>query len=179
MKHASIYSVENAYVSKNGLYIAPENYRVDKDVTIGNGTVIKKGKEFFTLLDLFALRSAGALPEGWDIPTKQELQDIADEFGIVEGCRHAHHLMESLGLSLRGTPLGAESFKRYNENPRAGGCYITGRNNIGYYLGVDEIHANSAAMLFINDCHDGFYVAECNSRATGSVRLVNRSAKIA
>ena len=177
MKKTSIYSVDTAHVAKNGLRIAPENYRVDKDVTIGNGTVIKKGKEFFTLSELFTLRSAGALPEGWDIPTKQELHDIADEFGILDGCRHTHHLMTSLGISLMGTPLGGESYVRYNKNPRAGGCFIIGRNAIGYYLGTNESRANSAAMLFINDCHDGFYVAECDPNAIGSVRLVYRGLK--
>lgn len=177
MKKKSIYSVDTAHVAKDGLRIAPENYRVDKDITFGNGTVFKKGKEFFTLSELFMLRSAGEFPEGWDIPTKQELRDIADEFGVVDGCRHVHHLMISLGISLRGTPLGGESFIRYNKNPRAGGCFITGVNDIGYYLGTDETHANSAAMLFINDRYDGFYVAECSPNAIGSVRLVYRGLK--
>ena len=175
MKKASIQSPNNAYVLKSGLCIALEDYRVEEDIVLADGTVIKAGTRFFNLSDLRQLEEAGAFPEGYDIPTAEELRDITNEFGTVGGCRSPQYLKESLGLDAKGSLLNPASYVSYKNDPSDESPDIVGVGFIGSYLCVDE--GGSAAMLFIDRLSgdDNFCVNRCNPDATGSVRLVNRS----
>ena len=175
MKNSSTtYLPENATAIGDGVFIAPSNYCIAKDVVLGDGSVIKKGKKIFTLAELNALKLAGELPEGWDIPTRLELEAVVAKYGTKRGTLHVHNLMTSLGLSLEGSLISSD-FDRYNNDPSIGDSCVIGRNTLGHYLCTDVDDPAIPWMLFLNDSDSGIYVAPCDISATGSVRLVYRA----
>lgn len=175
MKNSSAYSLENAKAIGSGVLVASSDYYVARDVILGDGTVIKAGTRFFNLPDLLKLKEAGAFPEGYDIPTAEELRDITNELGTVGGCHSPQYLKESLGLDTKGSLLNPANYVSYENDPSDESPDIVGVGFIGSYLCVDE--EGSAAMLFIDRLsgEDNFCVNRCDPDAPGSVRLVNRS----
>ena len=60
---------------------ALEDFVLEKDTALPNGTVLPAGERYFTWKDAMILQRIGAFPEGYRLPTARELRNLVKNVG--------------------------------------------------------------------------------------------------
>lgn len=64
-----------------GINWALEDFVLEKDTALPNGTVLPAGERYFTWKDAMILQRIGAFPEGYRLPTARELRNLVKNVG--------------------------------------------------------------------------------------------------
>ena len=104
--------IKNGKKTKAGPIVAPENFVLEKEIILtgvdksgdpDEVTILRAGKEFFTLDEAEALQEQGYFPEGWRLPTVTEagawLKEFLDENFVNNP---SGNIMMQLSLKLDG-----------------------------------------------------------------------------
>lgn len=128
-----------------GVNWALEDFVLEKDTALPDGTVLPAGERYFTWKDAMTLQRIGAFPEGYRLPTARELRNLVKNVGPLTirkrlnfttyyGCRdrisYGEEKMNLVGES--GFYWSSSSGKKHNavvlqvSRFRMGGHYAVG-----------------------------------------------------
>ena len=118
-----------------GITFAPEDLVLDEDVTLKDGTILKKGKKYFSWYEATALAAEGQLPKGWRLPTAKELRKLRDKVSL-------ERIKKILRFGLNGYVI-SRKMDEYNDDPEHFEN-IHGQEVDGYYWSGTECCADYA-----------------------------------
>ena len=128
-----------------GLKWAPENLIIPEDITLKDGTVLRKGKRFFSWYEAIALAAENKLPKGWRLPTADELRQLHDKTGLK-------FIIRTLSLGLNGW-IASSNMDEYNADPE-NFADLHGQGSYGLYWSSTAYYANYAYVFRCDsDCY--------------------------
>ena len=153
----------------NGRFLAGADMVLPEDIKMSDGTVMKKGKRYFTFDELAALQSEHKMPYGAVVPTEDEFYQIVSNvikyircnYGY-DGCTAVEVLEQSLGFGMNGW-IDAEDMDRYNADPE-GFTDVKYVGDCGCYLSDSEGHLGVAILSL---AADGNVSVEYGARGCG------------
>lgn len=154
----------------SGLRLSGQDMVLEEDIKLFDGTVMKKGKKYFTYDEIMALDAEGKLPHDAVVPTSDELDQVIDKvisrirrnYG-GEGHTEVEMLEQALGYGLNGW-IEPRDMERYNADPENfdGVCHV---GVCGCYLS-DSVTQEGVSILFLCG-DDGSVCVECGGREYG------------
>lgn len=155
--------------------IAPTDFVLPCDFRLKDGTVLKRGKRFFTYDEAMALEEQLFKPNGWRLPSKAEFVMLYGAYGIDDdGGDDANNLMSEMKLEANGW-ISSEDMDDYNEDPENCDGTINDRTTYGYWWSRTSSSSTGAYYLYayIDSSKGGVNAQDSSFRGFGlSVRCV-------
>lgn len=157
-------------VLPSGRRLAGIDFALQKDITMADGTVMKKGKKYFTFDEANALVNERKLPFLETVPTEDEFYQAISMFRPADGDTHtaAEILGEALDFKLNGWIVPGD-MDRYNADPE-NFTDVKCLGDCGCYLSDTEC-CKGVSVLCLGA--DGYVGVECGGKGYGfSLRSV-------
>ena len=175
----SIVAFQNDLIDSE-IKLAPEDFVLKKDFRLKDGTILKKGKRYFTYDEAMALEEELFEPNGWRLPTIQEFMLLHAIYGLDEnGQDNPKALHKDLQLEPQGY-ISSSDMDEYNEDPEnyeKNGGTVLSRTTHGNWWSRSASSGTYANYLHTNISGTSGYVNAQNSAYRGlgfSVRCVAR-----
>lgn len=147
--------------------LAPEDFVLEEDFKLKDGTILKKGKRYFTYDEAMALEKELFEPNGWRLPTVEEFMILYVAYGLNEnGEDDPKALHEALKLETQGyiTTNDMDEYNNDPENFENNGGTVNGRTTDGYWWS-----RNASSSAYANYLYTFISGSSGNVNAQGSL----------
>lgn len=128
----------------NNINLAPEDFVLPVDFKLKDGTVLRKGRQYFTYDEAMALEEELFKPHGWRLPEVREFVMLYGAYGIdKEGNDDAKSFHENLHLELTGW-VSDDAIEKYGITLDEG--LVIGRTTGGHWWS-----RNASSAAYAND----------------------------
>lgn len=163
----------------NNITLASEDFVLPIDFELKDGTVMKKGKRYFTYDEAMALEKELFKPNGWRLPETKEFMTLHAYYGLDDNSQdNVAALYSTLRLEATGW-IDYRGMKKYNLTLNEDGTVID-RTTDGYWWSRNASTATYANFLSTYFSSNTGYVNAQRSRNRGvgfSIRCVKEEGR--